>query len=87
MSRGTGFEDLQGRWPSPGGAGPVAGVTGQLRPSRRDAGAGGAIFPGYGRGHRSVPIFAASEEGEVSDQTRPTPSSPDGYEQQEWVGS
>lgn len=33
VSRGTGFEDLPGRWPSPGGAGPVAGVTGQLRPS------------------------------------------------------
>lgn len=79
------------------GDGPPRGGRGQLQaslgssappsPPTPDAGAGGAIFPGCGRGHRSVPILAASEEGEVSDQIRPTSSSPEGYEQQEWVGS
>ena len=54
MRRGTRFEDLEGRRPSPEGVWPAAGVTGPPRPSGRDAGAAGAIFPGRGRGHRSV---------------------------------
>lgn len=48
-SRGPGFEDPEGTRPSPEGAGRSLRHGGPAPP------AGGAIFPGNGRGHRSVP--------------------------------
>lgn len=48
-SRGPGSEDPEGTRPSPEGAGRAL-RHGSPRPAR-----GGAIFPGGGRGHRSVP--------------------------------
>lgn len=54
---------------------PEGGVAGCGRhggapaPPGRDAGAAGAIFPGCGRGHRSVSDPRRGEEDEVGDQT------------------